>query len=190
MTLKSLPPTRRIVTGIDTAGRSCIVEDGVSPAMQLMPGREGYRNNNLWRTLASPAPVGAADSVLEHRGVLPPPRGTVLRVIDIPPESADPAEARRQTAEVFAAMFPDAHHDAGHVRHPGMHVTDTIDYAILLQGELVAILEEGETLMRAGDILIQRGTRHAWANRSRAVARIAFILIDGERARSSSGPDL
>jgi len=62
-----------------------------------------------------------------------------------------------------------------------MHITDTIDYAILLQGELVAIMDEGETVMHAGDILIQRGTNHAWANRSGAVARIAFILVDGRR---------
>jgi hypothetical protein len=181
MSIEDLPPVRRIVTGINRAGRSCVVQDGVSPAMQRMPGRKGYRNNNLWRTSSSPAPVDATDSVLEHRGVLPPPRGTVFRVIDIPPESADPAEVKRQTGAVFAAMFPDAHHDADNARHPGMHATDTIYYAILLQGELVAILEEGETLMRAGDILIQRGTNHAWANRSKTVARIAFILIDGTR---------
>jgi len=62
-----------------------------------------------------------------------------------------------------------------------MHITDTVDYAILLQGELVAILEENETVMRAGDILIQRGTNHAWANRSQSIARIAFVLIDGAR---------
>jgi hypothetical protein len=186
MSAHSLPPTRRIVTGINGAGRSCVVEDGVSPAMQLMPGREGYRNNNIWRTLGSPAAVAAPDSVLEHQGVLPPRLGTVIRVIDIPPESPDPAEAKRQTAAVFAAMFKDAHHDAGHARHPGMHITDTIDYAILLQGELWAILEEDETLMRAGDILIQRGTNHAWANRSQSIARIAFILIDGTRAHAHS----
>jgi hypothetical protein len=181
MTDQSLPPVRRIVTGINGAGRSCILEDGISPAMQVMPGRLGYRNNNLWRTVDSPAPVNAPDSVLKHSGVLPPSRGTVIRVIDIPPESLDPAERRRQTAAVFASMFPDAHHDADDSRHPGMHVTDTVDYAILLQGELVAILEEGETIMRAGDILIQRGTNHAWANRSQSVARIAFVLIDAVR---------
>jgi uncharacterized cupin superfamily protein len=62
-----------------------------------------------------------------------------------------------------------------------MHVTDTVDYAILLQGELVAIMDEGETVLRAGDILIQRGTNHAWANRSDAIARIAFILVDGRK---------
>jgi hypothetical protein len=181
MTDQSLPPVRRIVTGINGAGRSCILEDGISPAMQVMPGRLGYRNNNLWRTVDSPAPVNAPDSVLKHSGVLPPSRGTVIRVFDIPPESLDPAERRRQTAAVFASMFPDAHHDADDSRHPGMHVTDTVDYAILLQGELVAILEEGETIMRAGDILIQRGTNHAWANRSQSVARIAFVLIDAVR---------
>jgi hypothetical protein len=69
-------------------------------------------------------------------------------------------------------MFPDAQHDAGHTRHPGMHTTDTVDYATLLQGE---------TLMRAGDILIQRGTHHAWANRSQAIARITCVLIGSER---------
>jgi hypothetical protein len=181
MTSRDLAPTRRLVTGCNAQGRSCIVEDGVAPAMQLMPGRDGYRNNNIWRTLGSPAPLDAPDSVLEHQGVLPPRLGTVIRVIDIPPESSDPAEAKRQTEAVFSAMFKDAHHDASHVRHPGMHITDTIDYAILLQGELWAILEEGETLMHAGDILIQRGTNHAWANRSQAIARIAFVLIDGKR---------
>ena len=177
----SLPPVRRIVTGIDARGRSYIAEDGVSPAMMTMPGREGYRNNNLWRTLGSSAPVDAPDSVLEHRGVLPPQGGTVLRVIDIPPEDKDPEAQRRATEAVFAAMFADAKHDSAHERHPGMHVTDTIDYAIVLQGELVAVMDEGETLMRAGDILIQRGTHHAWANRSGAIARIAFILVDGRR---------
>jgi hypothetical protein len=181
MTDQSLPPLRRIVTGVNAQGRSCIVEDGVSPAMQTAPGRAGFRNTNLWRTLASPAPVGAADSVLEHTGVLPPSRGTVIRVIDIPPESSDPAELRQQTASVFQSMFPDAHLDGNHLKHPGMHITDTVDYAILLQGELVAILDDGETLMRAGDILIQRGTNHAWANRSKTIARIAFVLIDAVR---------
>jgi hypothetical protein len=182
MSITALPPVRRIVTANDRAGRSYIAEDGPAPAVQTMAGRDGYRNSNLWRTVTSPAQADAADSTLEHQGVLPPPNGTVLRVIDIPPESKDPEERRRQTEAVFAAMFADARHNAADVRHPGMHVTATVDYAIVLQGELVAIMDEGETLMRAGDVLIQRGTNHAWANRSDAIARIAFILIDAGRA--------
>ncbi len=176
-----LPPVRRIVTGTNAEGRSYIEQDGESPAVLTMPLRPGYRNSNLWRTLGADVSVDAADSIAEHRGVLPPKGGTVLRVIDIPPESKDPEERRKQTQAVFAAMFPDATHREDMTKHPGMHLTDTIDYAILLQGELVAIMDEGETVMRAGDILIQRGTNHAWANRSEQIARIAFILIDAKR---------
>ena len=177
----SLPPVRRIVTGIDANGRSHIAEDGVSPAMFSMEARSAFRSNNIWRTLDTPAPVGASDSVLEHRGLLPPKSGTLLRVIDIPPEDKDPEVRRRASEAVFAAIYADVKHNAANARHPGMHITETIDYAIVLQGELVAIMDEGETVMRAGDILIQRGTNHAWANRSGAIARIAFILIDGSR---------
>jgi|HigsolmetaAR202D_1030399.scaffolds.fasta_scaffold00645_19 hypothetical protein len=177
-----LPPVRRIVTGTNAAGRSYIEQDGESPAVLTFPARPGYRNSNIWRTLGPDAPVDAPDTIAEHRGVLPPKGGTVLRVIDIPPESKDPEERRAQTAAVFAAMFPDAtRHEESFDRHPGMHMTDTVDYAILLQGELVAIMDEGETVMKAGDILIQRGTNHAWANRSDSIARIAFVLVDGKR---------
>ena len=176
-----LPPVRRIVTGIDANGRSYIAEDGASPAMFMLDARLGFRSNNIWRTLGSPAPVGASDSVQEHRGLLPPKSGTLLRVIDIPPEDKDPEVRKRAAEAVFAAIYADVKHNAANSRHPGMHITDTIDYAIVLQGELVAIMDEGETVMRAGDILIQRGTNHAWANRSGAIARIAFILVDGQR---------
>jgi len=62
-----------------------------------------------------------------------------------------------------------------------MHRTLTVDYAIILEGEIVAMLDDGETVLRAGDILIQRGTNHAWANRSGKPARICFVLIDGTR---------
>jgi hypothetical protein len=179
--MKSLAPPRRIVTGHNSRGRSCIIEDGPSPATLTMPGRPGYRNVNIWRTTETPAPLDASDSAVEHKGELPPTGGTVIRVIDIPPEHPDPKERERQARAVFAAMFPDAAHEATHPRHPGMHRTETVDYAILLQGELIAILDEGETTMRAGDILVQRATMHAWANRSAEIARIAFVLIDGAR---------
>jgi hypothetical protein len=177
-----LPPVRRIVTGTNAQGRSCFVEDGASPAVVTIPARPGYRNANLWRTLGPDASVDAPDSIEDHQGLLPPRGGTVLRVIDFPPESKDPEERRKQAAATFSAMFPDAtRHEHTFDRHPGMHMTDTVDYAIVLEGEIVAIMDEGETVMRAGDILIQRGTNHAWANRSGRIARVAFVLIDGKR---------
>ena len=154
------------------------------------PGRPGYILSNIWRTSVSPAPVDAPDDILEHSGVLPPEKGTVLRVIEIPPDPGDPEELRAQIEAMFKATYPDADHTgAGESEtgqappHPGMHKTLTVDYAIVLFGELTAVLEDCETVMRAGDILVQRGTNHAWSNRSGKPARIAFILIDGE-----SGP--
>ena len=181
MTSSELRPVRRIVTGDDAEGRSRIVEDGPSPAVMLVSGMVGFRNTNVWATHGSPTPIDAPDRIVEHQGVLPPRQGTVVRIIDIPPEIVDPAERKRQTDAVFKQMFRDAGHVADSPRHTGMHKTDTIDYAILLEGELTAIMDQGETIMRAGDILIQRGTNHAWANRSGKPCRIAFILIDAKR---------
>lgn len=181
--MEVLPPVRRIVTATDADGKSYIAQDGESPATLTVEARPGYRNANLWRTAGNRPRVDAGDDITAHRGVCPPPGGTVLRVIDIPPQAADPEERRRQAAATFAAMFPDATHHADSAQPAGMHVTPTIDYAIVLHGELVAIMDKGETVMRAGDVLIQRGTNHAWANRSDQVARIAFILVDAHLPR-------
>jgi hypothetical protein len=173
-------PIRRVVTGDDEQGRSGIVADGPSPATYTIPSLPGFISTNIWVTTPTPAPITAADRIQEHRGVCPPRGGTVIRIIDFPPEPADPAEAKRLMVEVFQRLYPDANHHPED-KHPGMHRTDTIDYAIMLEGELVAILDTVETVLKAGDVLVQRGTHHAWANRSGAPARIAFILVDGKR---------
>jgi len=179
MAASELRPFRRVVTGDNAAGRSHIVEDAAPPALTV-PERPGYRVANIWVTGDTPAPIGAADRVAQHKGVSPPPRGTVLRVIDYPPEPADPAERKRQLAATFGTLYPDAEHHI-EAKHPGMHRTTTVDYAIVLEGEIVAMLDDEETVLRAGDILVQRGTNHAWANRSGHPARICFVLIDGKR---------
>jgi len=175
----ALPPIRRIVTADDASGQSRIVEDAPAGAIRTVAERPGYRAVNVWRTSQTPAPVGETDSVQKHEGILPPKNGSILRVIDFPPEPADPAERDRRIRATFGGIYKDATHDGR--KHPGMHRTDTVDYAILLEGEIWAVMDEGETLMRAGDILVQRGTNHAWANRSDKTARVAFVLIDGKR---------
>jgi hypothetical protein len=176
-----LPPIRRVLTADDAQGRSFIEQDGPSPAVRVVAERPGYRVSNLWRTGVAPAPVGAPDSITEHVGVSPPPGGTVLRIIDIPPEPTDPQELQRAQQATFSSLYRDAQHAPKPGEHPGMHRTETVDYALMLQGELVAIMDGGETVLRAGDVLVQRGTNHAWANRSGKPARIAFVLIDGRR---------
>ena len=166
-----LPDIRRVVTGDDANGSSRIVEDAPATAIRTVPERPGYRAVNVWRT--------NADAVENHQGILPPKGGTILRIIDFPPEPTDPEERRRRIAATFGGIFKDASHDKRAGKHPGMHRTQTVDYAIVLEGEIWAVMDEDETLLRAGDVLIQRGTNHAWANRSNATARIAFVLIDG-----------
>lgn len=177
-----LPPIRRIVTGTGADGRSCIVADGEPPLISTIATRPGLRNANMWSTRATPAPVDAPDCIAEHNGLHPPTNGSVFRVMDIPSEPDDPEQRKVWFGATGKTIFPDRERRVvDKSRHPGMHMTDTVDYALVLFGEIYAVLEEGETLMRAGDVLIQRGTNHAWSNRSGAVCRIAFILVDGQR---------
>jgi hypothetical protein len=177
----NLPDIRRIVTADDAKGRSRIAEDAPATSVRTVSGRPGYRAVNVWRTGESPARIAVKDSTPEHQGILPPKGGTILRIIDFPPEPSDKEELRRMLDSTFGGIYQDAAHDKRPGVHPGMHRTETVDYAIVLEGEIYAVMDEGETLMRAGDVLIQRGTNHAWANRSSKTARIAFVLIDGTR---------
>lgn len=174
---------RRVITGVDSDGRSTIVEDSLSPAVRKVVERPGYYATNIWRTGAAPVVVSEPDQVLAHEGVLPPKGGTVIRVIEFPPEPKDPEELARQLRASFGKIFNDAERSQGQEIHPGMHLTDTVDYAIVLEGEIVAIMEASETTLRAGDILVQRGTNHAWSNRSGKPCKVVFVLIDGSQER-------
>ncbi|MBU3077651.1 cupin domain-containing protein [Sphingomonas sp. XMGL2] len=173
-----LPPVRRVVTANKPDGRSYIQEEHSSLVEMTPPGRPGYRNVNVWRTVGTPTAIDAADTIQEHSGAQPPADGTILRVIDFPPISNDPEERRRQASASLQTLFKDCVHDASHP-NPGMHITRSVDYAIVLSGTITAVMDDGETDLHPGDILIQRGTNHAWENRTDDIARVAFVLIDG-----------
>lgn len=178
-TQPSLP--RVIVSGDDANGRSHLVADGAPKAVRTVEERPGYRVSNVWLTAGSPAPIADPDRTGEIKALLPPTGGTILRIIDYPPEPRDPVERQKMFEAMFKKLFPDGDHRPDGAPHPGMHRTDTVDYAIVLKGEIYAVMDAGETLMRTGDVLVQRGTNHAWSNRSGDYARIAFVLIDGKR---------
>lgn len=178
---QQLPPVRRVLTGHNAAGEAVIIEDGLAPAVRTVAERPGYRVTNLWATFGAPAPINDPDRVSELSGVMPPPKGTVVRIIDFPPDSKDPAEREKAFNASFAHLFKDADHSPKPSQHPGMHKTESVDYAIVMSGEITAIMDSSETVLRAGDVLVQRGTNHAWANRSDAMARVCFVLIDGSR---------
>ena len=172
-------PYRRIVTGHNAQGRSIIASDGPPERLQAM-GPNGPWLREYWNTRETPAVIDRLGGEPPESKVIlaPPPRGTRIRVVDIPPESAeDAALDSKAAAEHFARIGAAGAFTGG--QHPMMHRTETIDYGIVLEGEVTLIVDESETLVRAGDITIQRGTNHAWVNRSAANCRIAFILIDG-----------
>jgi hypothetical protein len=167
---------RRIVTGVNRAGRSYIVSDRSFPAGEVAPGQAV--RVGLWTTGAAPTSNAGVDDPVPDGVIMrtPPAQrgGSVIRITDIVPDSQrayDAEDLRRRGCNTT----PDRS-----ARHPGFHATDTVDYAICLEGEVWAVLDEDETLMRPGDVLIQRGTYHAWSNRSDRVCRMAFILIDAQ----------
>lgn len=181
------PPVRRIVTGHDEGGRAVFLEDGPTPRVQRIGGPHGPLFYEVWNTRETPARIDAASGEPEEQGIqlVPPANGTRIRVLDVPPDGnrlddVSPEDARAHFAEVGAANA--SSHLGNDSRHAHMHRTETVDYGIVLEGEITLILDEGETVCRQGDIVIQRGTNHGWANRSDRNCRIAFILIDGKYA--------
>jgi hypothetical protein len=171
-----MPTFRRFVTGHDSAGKSQFILAGsFPPTLSVSSG--GTRVTNLWETTSSPADNSGNAETTDHPFRLPPaPHGSIFRIVAYPPDSDRIAILQSQTT----------HDDAGegyardfaHARHPGFHKTATVDYAIVLSGEIYALMDEGEELLRAGDVLVQRGTNHAWSNRTGETVHVAFVLID------------
>ena len=176
-----MPEVRRIVTGHDAEGRAILQEDRAVPRAQRVGGEHGPLFHEVWNTRETPARIDRTSGEPPEPAIqlVPPKHGTRIRVLDIPPEgdwleSMTADEIRAHFAEVGAGDAP-----VRGSRHALMHRTETIDYGIVLEGEITLIMDLGETAVRAGDIVIQRGTNHGWANRSGRNCRIAFVLIDG-----------
>src|SRR5687767_9916005 len=175
---------RRVITGHDANGKAIVLEDGLAPAVRTNPNRPGHISVDLWKTSAARVPLKAEEpDPTEGPKVLHPPRnGTVFRISEVPPET----EATRrigpeQARAAFEAMGAgSASTFSQNQRHPFMHRTESIDYAVVLEGEIVMLLDEEEVHLKAGDVVIQRGTNHAWANRSGKPVKMLYVLIDGE----------
>ena len=177
-------PIRRVVTGHDARGRSVIVSDGPSPHVLMIPGRTDFALTNLWITDGSPASnAGNADAAARPVVLEPPRNGTIFRIVEFPPDRAPGGFDR---AAAFTAMAAGHAMDPDASRHPGMHTTDTVDYALVLSGEIWALMDDGETLLRAGDTLVQRGTNHAWSNRGDRPCLVAFVLVSASRLSGKS----
>jgi quercetin dioxygenase-like cupin family protein len=153
---------RRIVTGHDESGRSVVVSDGPNPKT-LDIGAAAF--HELWVTSQTPVQIAATEPEPTNRPVRtpPPPGGVIVRFTEMAPGAESP-----------------------------MHRTETLDVGVVLEGETWLLLDDGsETRMGVGDAVVQRGTNHAWANRSDGPVRMVFALIDGEitdELRAATGP--
>jgi hypothetical protein len=172
-------PIRRIVTGHNAAGKSIFLTDGPAPNVNSR-GTASTTTTELWKTIATPADnAGEGDPTGPPFRLMPPRNGSVFRIIAYPPDKERVA-ALREAGAAHDSRSEGYVRDLANARHPGFHKTDSIDYAIVLSGEIYALMDEGETLMKAGDVLIQRGTSHAWSNRTDEPAYVAFVLIDAK----------
>lgn len=178
-----LKKIRRVVTGLNEKGQSAVVRDEVASNVLPIPSWEGAGVIELWTT--SEMPVDNSGS--EDRGARPvrhdpDPCGTIFRVVQIPPER-DGGLREASVSKIFDALGstnkPTPRDSA---RHPSMHVTDSLDYLIVLTGELTMLMEEGEVTLHPGDCIVQRATRHAWANRGDVPVLLAAVLVDSKHA--------
>ncbi|HET9093913.1 MAG TPA: cupin domain-containing protein [Solirubrobacteraceae bacterium] len=145
------PPPRRVVTAHDRAGRGVIRGDGPPPASRRLA--DGTIFHDLWTTAASPPSIAATEPEPIGAGepLGPPPAGTRVRIVDLPPGARSP-----------------------------MHRTESVDYGVVLEGEVTLVLDGGsDTTLGPGELIVQRGTDHAWENRSAGWTRILFVLVAG-----------
>lgn len=164
---------RRVVTGHDEQGRSVFVSDASAPRAKDFKDIPGYGFSQVWCS-ATPA---EADQSQQGGSLLPAAGGSSLLMISLPPDSVmaaplDPQRAFGEMVEALPGLIECFEPEA-----PGMHRTPTIDYVVIIEGELWLELDDGqERLVRSGDVVIQNGTRHAWRNKSDKVAKAAVFM--------------
>ncbi|MGZ3408811.1 MAG: cupin domain-containing protein [Xanthobacteraceae bacterium] len=167
---------RRIVTGHDKNGTALVTIDGI---IQTVERSGGVGSATLWITDEMPVDMSSdKDRAKREIGVPPPPNGSILRIVDFPPVKGE-IKVDNETMIKEMGISAKVQGKGKHINHPFMHRTKSIDYAIVLEGEIDMLLDDTEVHVKAGDILVQQGTNHAWVNNSGKNCRICFVLIDG-----------
>lgn len=175
---------RRIVTGHDVQGNAVFVSDADAPRAVAFKNIPGHAFAQVWATGATATvPHQGTDPTAAGGAVVPETGGTSLLVVTFPPDTVmasptlDHAAAGAELAGALPGLIERFEQDS-----PGMHTTDSIDYGIVLDGEVWLELDNGaEKLVRTGDIVVQNGTRHAWRNKTDKPVTVVFILIGAAR---------
>jgi mannose-6-phosphate isomerase-like protein (cupin superfamily) len=173
-------PVRRIVV-IDENERSRAIADGPSPDVRTDPARPGFTSTRIWVTDRTPARIeGVRETVDAPHTLEPPPEGSVCRVLTFPPDAAWQGKVgAKEVQAYFEAMgSPGASTYKQGAPHPYMQKTRTLDFAMVIEGEITLVLDTEEVHLKAGDTVVQRGTNHAWSNRSDKPCVVAFSSHD------------
>ena len=168
---------RRVVTGHDANGVADVISDSEAECILQRPNRPGVTLTNLWMNDQTPAVMDRKDDPVDGPLVLQPPKnGSVFRIVQFDPEN--PEELAKLDGKSAFAEMGAADNIVENARHPFMHRTDSLDYSVILSGEIYMMMDQKEYLLKAGDTVVQQGTNHAWSNRGTEPCLIAFILID------------
>ena len=171
---------RRVVTGKDSTGKAIAMIDAVATSV-LRREELGITNTLLWVTDSTPADLSNQEDAAKKKvGVVAPPGGTIFRVVEFAPESEVKADDQTRLRIMQGIGLAPEGNLRGKPRNPAMHRTKTIDYALILTGEIDMLLDDSEIHLKAGDVVIQRGTNHAWVNRGNRPCQVAFIMLDAK----------
>ena len=177
----TMKPVRRIVTIDDQEGKSVAIADGPTPDIRTDPARPGFASERIWVASSSPHRIGDyRDTVLQPHTIEPPRGGSVCRIVTFPPDDAFRGKVGAKEVEAFfrAMGSPQASTYSPNAPHPYMQKTRTLDFCLVLEGEITLVLDTAEVHLKAGDTVVQRGTNHAWSNRSEQPCRVAFSSHD------------
>lgn len=180
-------PIHRVVTGHDADGKAVVMLAGALHTVQEIAAIPGTVFHEVWSTTGMPCQVdNGADPTTGPLTLPPPAHGTRIRFVDIPPDTADFLEHGAARMQDAFAQIGDAAASTvlASSPHPLMHRTESVDYGVVIAGEMTLVLDDTEVLLKAGSVVVQRGTNHAWANRSGRPCRMLFVLVDGEYAPS------
>jgi hypothetical protein len=166
---------RRVVTGHDGNGRSCVTVDELAATRAVTPT---FTVVDVWQTDTVPPPIDAHDTLTGNVVLDPPKAGVLVRVVTFPPD-AEWQSSGGYAGAMAAIGGTDSHADDDQAA--GMHTTDTVDVITVIEGEIHVVLENDEVRLGAGDSLIQRGTKHAWSNRTTARATIVATMYAATR---------
>jgi len=168
---------RRVLTGHDADGKSTIIADGFAANMKEMPPGSGLAVTELWETSVPADNAGRQDAGNRKVRLEPPQNGTLFRIVEFPP---DAQWQSRPDARDWAKALDATHAPDRSSRDPMMHKTSTVDYIVVLKGEIYAIVDKGETLLKPGDVFVQRGTNHSWSVRGNEPCVVAVVLVDAK----------